>query len=401
MGSPCSGWLRSVILIVCMLRVEVDVVGLLVGFSCALLLIGLRFHFLGTTDAIFLEKPSHYDLLIDLTTSTPNKSTRPTFYTSKPVPPQPGSSRGPTHRLSTSRFAWSDVKLWNELDRILQLDAEHSHHYACCVPSSPTAGAGDTPVKPRSITTWTDAWRVYEDVCVICAGLWIGSWRGNSSMSYSTANGAENWGGVRLEGDDDLSVGGGGYVRSLGMGIEGGPGIGVGVGSSAGAGGSLGIGNPPLSPPTNKQLRRTSNMSWSSGRSTVKDAGTSSGVGSGNGKGRQISSSTMIAEDDDTRERDAERRERQVLTTLALLQTLHAHTLFQLSTLQSFLARADDSSSGTVYLTPKDVQAFELGPLSGSDVKYLEWLVQEYAGGTTVVVKRGWKDLLGVIFGYG
>ena len=57
-----------------------------------------------------MEKPSYYDLLIDLTTSTP-KATRPTFYSSKPVVSQAGSSRGPTHSLSTIRFAWSDVRL--------------------------------------------------------------------------------------------------------------------------------------------------------------------------------------------------------------------------------------------------------------------------------------------------
>lgn len=64
----------------------------------------------GTTDAIFLEKPSHYDLLIDLTTSTPSRTSRPTLYLSKPQPQQPGI-RGPTHRLSVFRFTWSDVKL--------------------------------------------------------------------------------------------------------------------------------------------------------------------------------------------------------------------------------------------------------------------------------------------------
>ena len=57
-----------------------------------------------------MEKPSYYDLLIDLTTSTP-KATRPTFYSSKPVVSQAGSYRGPTHTLSTIRFAWSDVRL--------------------------------------------------------------------------------------------------------------------------------------------------------------------------------------------------------------------------------------------------------------------------------------------------
>lgn len=64
-----------------------------------------------TTDAIFLEKPSYYDLLIDLTTSTPNKATRPTFHSSKPIAPPPSSAKVPTYRLSTIRFAWSDVKL--------------------------------------------------------------------------------------------------------------------------------------------------------------------------------------------------------------------------------------------------------------------------------------------------
>lgn len=86
--------------------------GLLVGEIGQLRSAGLTWPIpLGTTDAIFLEKPSYYDLLIDLTTSTPNKATRPTFYSSKPLPSQPGNTRAPTHRLSTTRFAWSDVKL--------------------------------------------------------------------------------------------------------------------------------------------------------------------------------------------------------------------------------------------------------------------------------------------------
>lgn len=62
-----------------------------------------------TTDAIFLEKPSCYDLLIDMTYSGP----RPAFYASKPIIPPP--PRGQTHRLSTTRFAWSDIKLVSSL----------------------------------------------------------------------------------------------------------------------------------------------------------------------------------------------------------------------------------------------------------------------------------------------
>jgi hypothetical protein len=109
-------------------------------------------------------------------------------------------------------------------------------------------------------------------------------------------------------------------------------------------------------------------------------------------------STTVANEGDDEGTRDG-----QMLTTLSLLQTLHAHTLFQLSVLESFIPRAPSQSESeleTVYLAPKDIGAFELSPLSALDAKYLEWLVLEYAGTTRVVVKRGWRDLLGAIFGY-
>ncbi|KAF9261545.1 hypothetical protein L218DRAFT_930785 [Marasmius fiardii PR-910] len=172
-----------------------------------------------TTDAIFLEKPAHYDLLLDLTTSTPDKSTCPTFYSSQPIEPVP--LRGATHRLSTIRFAWSNVKLWNKLDRILQLDPSHSHHNSCCTPMVPNEA-----LKSKYVSAWTDVWWVYEDVCLVCAGLWMGSWCGNSTSSYSTANGARNWGSIHLEGDDDLTFDGfseGGQMRNLGQGIKGRP----------------------------------------------------------------------------------------------------------------------------------------------------------------------------------
>lgn len=63
-----------------------------------------------TTDAIFMDKKDMYDLFIDLTTSTPDKSSRPTLYTTKFVP-----AEGPTapayYKFSNIRFSWSDVKL--------------------------------------------------------------------------------------------------------------------------------------------------------------------------------------------------------------------------------------------------------------------------------------------------
>ena len=220
----------------------------------------------------------------------------------------------------------------------------------------------------------------------------MGSWRGNSHTSYSTANGPENWGSVRLEGDDDLTLDGT-YVRNVGMGIEGRPNVG---------GSSLNV--PPTTP---KIARRFSGMSRSSGKTS-----------SSNGKTRQASSLSfttgpihITASSNDeaytlnthpNAEEIVRRRNGQIMTALAILQTFHAHISFQVSVLESMLARQDSnavSGETVVYLTPKDILAFELGPFSGFDARYLKWLGDEY--GVNVVVKRGWKDLLSAVFGYG
>ncbi|KZP12168.1 hypothetical protein FIBSPDRAFT_961595 [Athelia psychrophila] len=306
-----------------------------------------------TTDAIFLEKPSYYDLVIDLTTSTPSKATRPTLHSSREIQQPPGS-RGPSHRLSVVRWTWSDIKLWNELDRLLRLDSDDP--YSCC-----------SPPDSRAPSSWADAWRVYEDVCIVCAGLWIGSWRGNSNMSYSTRDGnMANWGSVRLEGDDDLSMNGA-YVRNVGMGIEGGP---------------------SQTSPTTKPLRRASGMSsWSSKTSGMKLSS------------RKAPGSSSLAPPDPQAGLE-ERRDRQVLTTLALLQTFHANTRFQLARLASFLPSETSTGPRIMYISPKDVISFELGPLSSFDAQYLGWLADEYGAGAKLEMKRGgWRDWVGIVFG--
>lgn len=63
-----------------------------------------------TTDAIFLEKPQYYDLLVDLT-ATPSRGGRPTMASPKASSSDSSGYRGPNYKLSTVRFTWSDVKL--------------------------------------------------------------------------------------------------------------------------------------------------------------------------------------------------------------------------------------------------------------------------------------------------
>lgn len=201
----------------------------------------------------------------------------------------------------------------------------------------------------------------------------MGTWRGNSTQSYSTANGPENWGAIRLEGDDDLTMSGT-YVRNVGMGIEGGP-----KATSSG-----GIGNTASS----RYHHRLSSSSKSTTRSSKARSG----------RTRQAST----PEQDEFAQQEL--NDGQVLTTITLLQTFHAHTSFQLSVLESFLPKGISNLGHevdrTLYLTPKDMVAFELGPLSGLDAKYLEWLVEEYASSNKLVIRRSWRDLFGVIFGY-
>ena len=64
-----------------------------------------------TTDALFMERPQYYDLIIDLTTSTPYKNSRPTLHLSKMTSPSSSGKRKATFKLETVRFTWSDVKL--------------------------------------------------------------------------------------------------------------------------------------------------------------------------------------------------------------------------------------------------------------------------------------------------
>ena len=204
-----------------------------------------------------------------------------------------------------------------------------------------------------------------------------------------------------MEGDDDLTIDGP-VVRSVGLGIEGRPSFGGAVE------GGLNMKGP----------KRTRGMSLGLGGSpNESESGRDQQASSG-------SSTEHIAHGLVEQKLRDERMERQIRTTLALLQTFHANSCFQLSRLAELLQPPSSAPRATtgqlvdiaetpnltartppdndaVYLTPRDVLSFELGPFSSLDAHYLEWLGEEYGGGKTVVVKRGWKDLMSVIFGFG
>ena len=95
------------------------------------------------------------------------------------------------------------------------------------------------------------------------------------------------------------------------------------------------------------------------------------------------------------------------VTTLSLLSTFHNHTDFLLSKLAEILSASSNvaiapgspasADSGAVVLSPKDVMAFDLGPGSDLDARFIEWLGE--TKGRKLKVKRGWKDLMGFMFG--
>ena len=120
--------------------------------------------------------------------------------------------------------------------------------------------------------------------------------------------------------------------------------------------------------------------------------------------------------------------DRQSRTTLALLQTFHAQTGFWLSRLSVLLPPHCTATSASgelrtnegagaegetgerdevvvVQLAPRDVLELELSPLSSLDAQFVEWLVEEYGAGSglrvSVSVRRGWRDLLGLVFAVG
>jgi hypothetical protein len=71
------------------------------GFACPLFALFTNLFSVGTTDALSLEKPQYYDLVIDMTTFSPERASRPCLQLS--VRESNGSSRG--HRIASPPYA--------------------------------------------------------------------------------------------------------------------------------------------------------------------------------------------------------------------------------------------------------------------------------------------------------
>ncbi|KAL5514141.1 hypothetical protein ACEPAG_2902 [Sanghuangporus baumii] len=426
-----------------------------------------------TTDAIFLEKPQYYDLVLDLTTSTPSRASRPALYMSKLVSSANASGSSGRKRekwkLESVRFTWSDVKLWTELDRILKLDSSqmssHTHiHPAagglCCSPKSSAPGSSSQGANANMLT---DAFRLYEDVCLLCATLWmgLGTWRSNSRQSFASRDvdidtrspraeagvkATKTWGAARAPGDEDWSMEGT-HMRTLGMGIEGGTSPSSSSPKkkgkeSAGSGEAkiravgLGIEGKP-------RRAKTSSLSYSQGHG--RKASGSSTLSTPSMKIPQNATAHIEAVHEEqeheqnecegeggegyrlTEEEQEDMRRQNIQTTLALLQTFHANTVFWLSKLREMLpppsspstpstgagvgyavarrgsakgirlpsdddenaqdgeAGEDEDDEEPLTITARDLLSLELGVLSELDARFVEWLV-EAEGYTSISV---------------
>ncbi|KAI0292962.1 hypothetical protein B0F90DRAFT_1811880 [Multifurca ochricompacta] len=374
-----------------------------------------------TTDAVFLEKPQYYDLVIDMTTFSPERAySRPSLQLSVKEPSTLNGrvSRKPSYRLSTIRFTWSDVKLWNELDRILQLDADAN-----------TNSSSSFTRRAPPAQLWRDAWRLYEDACLVCAGLWAGAWPSNGNNNNNNNNGNNSSGDGRRV--PRWAVGGQGQERGF---IDGTEADDATVQVKVRARGE-GIEGRPM---TNLSYRRPSRRYAPSNAQVIHEEDI--GKYEDDNDGGEVGGEGGGVRDDGDGDNDGELgegvvlvRSRQSRTTLALLQTFHAQTRFLLSRLASVLSshtaaaaattttttttyhhhpNSDSDPGGdeyryrepgqitttTIQLTLRDVALLELGPFSSLDARFVEWLAAEYFPDARVFVRRGWRDILGLVF---
>ncbi|KAG8683556.1 hypothetical protein FRC08_014213 [Ceratobasidium sp. 394] len=218
-----------------------------------------------TTERIFFEKPHLYDLVVDLSPSllAHSPSTVPAPGDDKPVlSVSVPSSSSSTYKLAPTRPTYSDLKTFNNIERALYAQSSYTHSHAqhtsnqsttslgCACPaehedeegwvvwdrwgqgctssthaqagggnrnscaagmnmgpcSSGLNAHGEQPSESSGSSSsgtksWIDPWRIYEEVCMFCAGVcgWFG-W-GSGARRPDLTN--SNSGRIHLDGPDD------------------------------------------------------------------------------------------------------------------------------------------------------------------------------------------------------
>lgn len=258
--------------------------------------------------------------------------------------------------------------------------------------------------------------KLYEDACILCAGVWFAS---------SSSEGA-----IRLEGEDELRAGT--YGRHKGMLVaaaEGGP-----LDdherrrtASASTDAAAAAGEPGGK--SKRHARRQSTgassvwtlpLGWTWPATRAREL---YGEPAGEYSWEDLSAAASVGEEDGER-RTAAAARREADVALALLRAFHAHSARLLARLADTLAphlpthqqqqqrgkQKQKKAVVVVTLTPKDLVALDLGPLSTTDARFVEWLADAwFVGGgapqqqqnTRVVVRRArWRDVVGVVFGF-
>ena len=222
-----------------------------------------------------------------------------------------------------------------------------------------------------------DPWRVYEEACIVCAGVWLSGIRGAWTGSSADPNAP------KLDGEDEALVYGV-NVRKVGQGIEG---------------------------KRDKAAKRLSTPT--SSRTPARQASPAPTAGPASASVSTFPPAPVPPEGSSLTASDGRPKvQHQVHMTLLLLGVFHSHTAFLLDRLGEILqldAGPAPTGNGIAYngdnivLSVKDLMSLELGPLSELDARFAQWLTEktEQAAGRRVVVRRSWRDLFAAVFGFG
>ncbi|KAJ2936099.1 hypothetical protein H1R20_g994, partial [Candolleomyces eurysporus] len=476
-----------------------------------------------TTDALFLEKPSYYDLLIDLTSVGVSSSSTTAFTTKSSSPPSAGPSstsstagrprplmyvsvpkqrigvplpakkgKGKQHkpdykRLQT-RWAWSDARLWGDLDKSAQergwahsgtgtggydsaldsaddidIDLSNTNTDDNNNPNNlnPSSNSGSPPVAIRGLTL-KRSFSTPNPGARGGAGRRGGRYNSITMPSVRSSSGFSRKKGATTAGKHPRSVSSGGaaacdhenpehdFTLVPPPTLDTREGLDILLHTSDNSG--KGTGNLNLADALSKTEGvldvLDSYAAWAVGvlRGKVGEV-----VREGKGKSVEEeegvdgeASSESEADVEGARANAGQEPEEGNIRTSAIELTPSGGIGFTRrstppppATSSSILpfgkkkSKSKKSKKMTFTMYPRDLLSLDLNPLSGSDVKYLEGVVGEYASRVVVsssgtgakapaaseqqessssgeatqevrvklVVKRGWRDLVGVVFG--